>query len=232
LVFGFTAIAPQLHAITTIRVSANAGASWTTLRDSAANPDGVVNFDGAIGASGWSVVASGNSALGSLTEPGLNVSSPFSPNNLSVNSSGAGTLLIEFSQTGYGAFPVDNTWTTSLLSHNLGDGVTTLFAYAGLGNTLFQKSTLLGAVSQDGLTDDASSAVTRVGIPDYQAGQLYSLTVRVSIYHSGAGSSTFDALLHDDPQAVPDGGITVALLGFAFLLLAGVAWYVKPVRKA
>jgi hypothetical protein len=56
--------------------------------------------------------------------------------------------------------------------------------------------------------------------------------MRISIRHSGAGVSSFGAHLVDPPPGVPEGGSTVAFLGFALLALAGLRTWVKRLNRA
>jgi len=220
---------PSLLAVTMVRVSANSGISWITL--SGDTPD-VAVFDGSLGKQNWSVNVSGFSKLDANGLPVLNLGGI-------VTSSAAGTLLIEFSQNGFSAFPINNSWETTLDSANptqlqsLGRASTVLRSYAGLSSGIdFEKTSLLGVTSQVlGPGSSTNSFDSRVGIPGYVYPDQYSLTMTLSIYHGGAGDSTFTALLTDSP-ALPENGTTVSLLGFALLALAGFASWMKRMRCA
>lgn len=207
-----------------MRISANNGVNWAKIRDS--NNDGVVSFSGSIGGN-WTVsVAAGTTkpAVGSPGDPIMDLSS------LSVSSATAGTLLIEFSETFYGPLPTGNSFTTALESDNIGTGRTTVWSYLGLSNTLFDKGNLLGSIVQTGVA--LESTVNSGGLPGYAQ---YSLTMRIAVRHSGAGSSSFSAGLVDPPTgggvAVPDGGSTVTLLGFALLALGGLATCARGLKR-
>ena len=224
-ILALVASTPSAQALTTLRISANGGASWATIRDSAINPDGSVSFDGSIGASGWSISALGDSALGTAAEPFLSLA------GATVTSTKAGTLLIEFTQSGYGPFPSGNSFTTTLNSHNEGSGRTTIWTYAGLDDLNFERTVLLGSAFQNTASDDADTVISTPGLSGYVYPDQYSLTIRMSVYHSAAGSSTFDVTLLD-PPTVPDGGSTVSLLGAAILMLGGLTVLLRRFRRA
>jgi hypothetical protein len=137
-------------------------------------------------------------------------------------------LLIEFSQTFYGPIPAGNFFTTTLESSNNGEGSTTIWSYLSQrngGGNLFDKNVLLGSVSQTSLTgqsEAASSGALSLGSASF------SLTMRMLVHHSSAGTSSFFARLVD-PPAVPEGSSTVLLLALAcgslfVIRRCGLAW--------
>ena len=221
---GFLSAATSVHAIGTLRISADLGATWVTVRD--IDGDGNVSFSGSVGTVGnmWSVsVAAGETrpAIGSAQDPILNLST------LGVSSVAAGTLLIEFSDKSFTAPLTGDYFTTSLSSQNALGGSTTVQTYWDLDNTMFARTTRLGRITQTGL-DDQSSIASTSALPE--AG-LYSLTTRVSIFHAADGSSSFDSGLVD-PPGLPEGGSTVALLGLALLGLGAFGVWRNRVRVA
>ena len=158
---------------------------------------GAVTFIGAVGS--WIVnVSTGISdpILGSPTNPHMDL------NSVNVNvSGGSGTDFAMEALIG-GTL---NLASGSLLTYN---------TYASATNSLFAETHLLtsqtfnpGAFSG---TDAGSFPVTPFPAP-------YSLTQKVVITHGAAGSTSFNAALQ-----VPDGGTTVALLGFVLLGVEGL----------
>ena len=215
VVLSLLASAASVHAIATLRISADLGATWVTARD--IDGDGSVNFSGSVGTVGnmWSVsVAAGETkpAVGSAADPVMNVS------GVNIQSSQAGTLLVEFSDKSFSAPLIGNAFTTSLNSQNQGAGNTTVRSYWDSVNTMFARTTRLGTVTQTGV---GSSSVVSDGVALPTSG-LYSLTVRLTIFHDAGGVSSFGSSLVDPNVVtqVPDGGSTVILLGFAFVALA------------
>jgi hypothetical protein len=228
-VAGFLSVALSVQATTSIRVSVNNGVSWMTLGGPG---DGTASIDDAsFPSSGWSFIdASGSSLLGSQSAPTIGF-------NGTVTSTRAGTLLIEFTANGYGPTPMVNHFDTYLDSHNnnVGSAITKVWSYAGLGTGgggLFAHDAPLGQLAQVALTGQDATSVpfSRVGIPGYANDHYYSLTLVVSVFHNGAGTSTFDTRMVDD--AVPDGGATVALLGLSLFALVGVTAWFRRLNKA
>ena len=213
--------ASSLHAIGTarLRISANGGLNWITALDF--DGDGNLSYSGAIG-NNWTVSVAGSTkpATGSSSFPELDLSS------LSV--SGVGTLVIEFSDIGFTELNAGNLFKTSLQSD--GGSSTTVRTYMGYDNTLFQRSTLLGSITQTGTAGEQTVTTTPPN------DNLYSLTLRMTIIHNALGVSTFGASLTDPPGAVavpvPEGGSTVLILGFGLLAIAAANLWIKRFRRA
>src|SRR5688572_14092553 len=221
VVVGFLSTTEPAHAVATLRVSGNGGVNWIKLRDTDGN--GEVSYDGSVNG-GWTLsLAAGTTkpAIGSATDPIMNLSAA------NISSTGAGTLLIEYSETFYGPLPDGNSFITSLNSENVGTGRTTVWSYLSTANTLFDKAELLGAIVQTG--PNGNSSVQTGGMFGYSE---FSLTMRISIRHTGAGDSSFTARLVDPPPSVPDGGSTVVLLGFALLAVGGSLAWINRSQKA
>lgn len=214
--FGLLGTATSVHAIATLRISADLGATWVTVRD--IDGDGSVTFSGSVGTVGnmWSVsLAAGETkpAVGSEQDPIMNVST------LDVSSLAAGTLLIEFSDKSFTAPLIGDHFTTSLSSQNSAGGNTSLQTYWDSANTMFARTTRLGRIVETG-ADDAVMLDSTSAIPD---SGLYALTVRIAVFHGEVGSSSFSAGLVDPPTAagLPENGSTFALLGMALLGMLG-----------
>lgn len=197
----------------TVRLSNDGGTTWTTITDNLpgdinATP-GAVTFSGTIG--NWIVnVTTGVTfpVLGTITRPTLDL------NSVNVTSASGGSLIIEFSDIGFGP-------TVGNAQASIGgttSGSVTWSTYGGPGNSLFQGSpngpvggVVLTAPQVFGPVAFSSS------VPGGSLGALgspYSLTERVVITHAGAGGSSFNAEL-----TVPDGGATLLLLGSSIMAL-------------
>jgi hypothetical protein len=201
---------PAAQAVPTLRLSD--GITTVTVADGAFNDMtaavGAVTFSGAIGV--WTVnVSTGASdpALGTPTSPSMDI------NSLDI-SGGAGTLTIWFSDDFFGP-------TSSGVSASIGGTINnkpgsslTYKTYADGSNTLFAETLLLTSQS---FTSGAFSGDASGGLPSDPYPAPYSLTQKLVITHAGAGATSFDATL-----MVPDGGSTVALLGFALLGIEGL----------
>lgn len=173
---------------------------------------GVVSFIGSLGA--WSfTLTSGTTKpeVGSPTNPILQLS------NLSISSAGGGTLTIWFSEVGFG--PTGSTaesWIGGATS-----GTVTYETFKG-SNTLFQPSTTLASMSfNSGGFSSASSNVFE------GSSGPYSLSQKVTITHgSGLQATALQASLTVTSAAssssVPDGGMTLSLLGLGLVGIAGV----------
>jgi len=201
------------HAMATLRISANAGVNWLKIRD--VDGDGNVAFSGTIGQS-WSIAIAASSApaTGPATDPVMRLSAS------SLVTTAPGTLLVEFSDVFFGPIPSGNLFNTSLSSDNVGLGKTTVWSFMGAANTLFDETqTLLGFEVEKG---PAQFAI--VSSDPITGNAQFSLTMRVAIRHSGADSTTFDAVLSDPPPSVPEGGSTLVLLGLVVVGLASVGF--------
>ncbi len=178
--------------------------------DGHADP-GVVVFMGSLGI--WTFqLTSGISkpTVGSETEPIMEL------HDVSLSSKGSGgTLEIWFSETGFGP--------TGLVAESaiggVADGKVTYETFKG-GPTLFDDSVLLSSLSS---TAGAFGGLGFAGIGDPTG--PYSLTQKVTITHKGGSAAkltSFDARLEVSPGvSVPDGGMTLSLLGLALMGLAG-----------
>lgn len=158
---------------------------------------GTVTYTGSLGV--WTLLVTTGSSYpdeGSISSPSMTLS-------VTAKSTGSGNLRILLSEQGFdtGAALAVAGLATS------GTGTTNYFTYQDVGNGLFAQTppaitTLLAAGSASGLVAADSS---------------YSLTQKLTISRSSAGTSTALATL-----TVPDGGLSVALLGFALVSIEGL----------
>lgn len=188
------------------------GATWITVLDNGAGDvnslvGGVVAININMPNSTWTVT----SATG-LSKPGSGTAALPDLDTLSLDvKSGNGTkqLWIKFTDTGFG--PGGNLSAFAKIGGTSQPGATVTFeTYGDAGNAQFATTTLLTSEvfnigASGGFNGSAGGAMTGLGNP-------YSLTELIKI-QSGAGNSSFDAEL----KGVPDGGVTVAMLGFGLL---------------
>jgi hypothetical protein len=167
---------------------------------------GAVTFSGAVGL--WIInVTTGITypVLGSVTEPVMDF------NDISVLSSGGGTLTLWFSETGFG--PTSTSVETSIGGTTGG----TVSYQAFSGTALFEEGALLTTFTSNTLAFNNTSSGTLAS----GAGP-YSLTQKVQLTHSAGGVSSYNANLSVEPKPVPDGGMTLSLLGLAMVGLAAL----------
>lgn len=172
---------------------------------------GVVAFVGSLGS--WTfTLTTGTTkpAEGSPTDPFLEL------RDITLTSSAAaGAIEIWFSEVGFGP-----TGTTALSSI---DGATTgqVTFETFKGTSLFSQATPLASVSfgPGAFSADRTTTLTDVGGP-------YSLTEKVTITHSGSvGATALKGTLSVGgvgATSVPDGGMTLSLLGLGLLGVAGM----------
>jgi hypothetical protein len=171
---------------------------------------GQVNFTGSIGA--WNInteTATSKGVLGSATKPVLDL--------LSVNATDAGSanaLHIFVTDTGFTGSPL--TFLASISASLNLNGLTARFiSYADTSNAAYGTGTVLsdsGTLSGNFNNQILTPLETLTG--------PYSLTLEIILNGTTPGASTsFDASL---VSQAPDGGTTVALLGFVLVGLAAV----------
>jgi hypothetical protein len=192
------------RAIPTLTISD--GSTAVTVVDGAAGDSsplpGVVSYVGAIGANWLLVAITGTTKpqIGSGGFPDLNVNSVAA-------SSGAGALTITWGDSSFG--PCDGSAVATIGGATAGS--VSYATYADSANLPAQSMLLTSQGSWNGgAFSGAAEAALTLGFP-------FSLTMQVVITHATQGISSFDAELR-----VPDGGLTIYLLGFAMLGLAGM----------
>jgi hypothetical protein len=198
---GVVALVTSASAVPTLYLSD--GTVALTVADNSAfdsdSRDGVVTYNGALGANWTMSVSTGKTKpeLGSATDPKLLLSS-------SSTSKGAGMLTIAFSDDGFG--PVSGTLVNSF--NGTSAGTVSGATFVDGGNVLGAQSTLL----------ISGLAVGGAQSADFSMTGPFSLTEVITIIHSGSGLTTVGEEL-----SVPDAGLTLAMMGFGLIGLAAFA---------
>jgi hypothetical protein len=163
---------------------------------------GVVTYVSPVGAN-WSLVqATGTTKpqIGSAGFPDMDVNSV-------VRSVGAGTLTITWADTSFG--PSHGSAVATIGGATAGS--VSYATYADPANAL---ALAVPLTSQGPFNGGAFSGAAEAAL---SLGSPYSLTMQAVITHATQGISSFDAELR-----VPDGGLTIGLLGSAVLGLEGM----------
>jgi hypothetical protein len=197
----------KASAIPTIQLFDLGSATLVTVADGGfgdANPlAGVVTYIGAVGPTWLLNVTTGTSKpfAGSATKPEMDL------NSVDATSLAGGTLIVRFSDDFFG--PNSGSAIAGIGGTTVGTvGYTT---WADAANVLFATSiSLTGIGPLTGAFSGTDSGALSLGYP-------YSLTQEAIIRHSAGGLSSFNATL-----TVPDGGLTIALLGFALVGVEGL----------
>jgi len=201
----------SVNAIPTLTLSDGIAADTKTIVDNGvgdSNPAaGIVTFIGSLGVFNINTTSGFTKpAVGSAAAPEIDISS-FN------NATAAGTLTITFSEDGFTGFP--GTVVADFGGTQMNGNIT---------NTVLQNGmlvTTIGPLSAHGFSGSATGNLTG-GVP-------YSLTQSVVMNFTGASNKSFDAHVG---VAVPDGGMTVTLLGLGLAGLAGVGRLRQRLVKA
>jgi hypothetical protein len=171
---------------------------------------GVVTYNGSIGGNWTLNVTTGISKpmLGSATQPWMDL------NSVNATSVGAGTITIMLSDNGFG--PVSSAMTSKIGGTT--QGQVTMNTYMDAGNGIFALSTALTSQGPlgTGLGTTAFANTASVGL---NGGLPFSLTEVATITHTRSSVTSFN----EEFRAVPDAGMTLALLGSSLIGLAAVA---------
>jgi hypothetical protein len=163
---------------------------------------GVVNWQGSLGV--WTVnITTGvtKPAQGSALAPYMDISTYNS-------SSAAGSLTIWFSEVGFGPNVSAASFYASMGGTTTPGITDAAYLYADAGNALFGTGTQilqLGPFNTAGF----SGSSTGMGL----AGTSYSITEKVVLRSTGQAVTSFD--YEASGSSVPDGGMTITLLGLA-----------------
>jgi hypothetical protein len=193
-------------AVPTMRLSADGGATWTTVVDNGpldADPEvGFIFYLGPVG--GWDVsIASGfgSPVIGDPLNPHMDVDTQNS-------SSQAASLIVQMSDTNFVGFP-NQTFIASLGATTV--GTVTYKSYRDGGNVQFGTTstytggpagtspsvTALPLITEGPFSGGTFTSSNAVVVPS--GGSPYSLTIETTIVQSGAGQSSTDALLYSQP---------------------------------
>ncbi len=193
-----TLLTPRAHAVPTLTLFD--GTTTIVVTDGSgldqSGAAGVVTFNGVIGV--WDI----NVTTG-LTKPVLgSASAPEMDLNSIDHSTGAGILTITFSETG---FTAPSGMVLTAIGGTQDNGTIKYVADQGTNHL-----TSIGALNSTPFASSATGVLT--GATNYTLSQVVTLT------HTAAGVTSFDATLH----LVPDGGMTAMMLGLGLLGVEGL----------
>ncbi len=183
------------------------GVSWTTVATPAT---GVVNYSGTLGTT-WSVIIATGTTKPALTGP----ADMIDLNSVQVSSTGGGTLYLRFYDSG---FNIPGAMETQIGGTVGGGGTLQAWSWLSPGNNVFDPGLPGDAVVLANLGPFSAGAFSATANSGYLPSGSYSLALGAKIYHAGSTVTSFN----EHVGTVPDGGVTVALLGLALAGLAGV----------
>jgi hypothetical protein len=198
--------AAQALSTDSLRYSTDNGATWTTIADSGSS--GFISTTIVGGGFNLTVSATGSSS-GTLSSPSMDL-------GLNGHTTGAGTLIVEYSDLGFA--PVSGgSYTTTFF----GNGGVTSSERTILGaNTLFAGANVpisggIGPIGPFITGSGSASASAPAGLT-----APYSITLVEILTSTGAGQN----VSVDGHLTVPDGGNTLVLLGSALSVLGMAAF--------
>ena len=199
-----------------LRLSADNGATWTTINDGSAldlnTNNGAITFDGAIGV--WLINADTGDSLpvrGTATQPYISLNGV----NLS---SAPGTMIVQLSETGFISAAAARAFTNNVGGTT--EGSTVFNAYVDSGNVLFGSSAVYTDVNSAGVSPsptavniaaqgpfvDGVFANSDIWSSSENGGGPFSVTVEVIITHSSTDSAitSYQQLVSaSPPPAIP-----------------------------
>jgi hypothetical protein len=211
------AAAQSAHAVATLRLDDTISAPVSVVDNTPgdANPlAGVVTFIGSLGS--WTVnVTTGitKPALGSAITPSMDL------NSVNVSSSGAASLIIEFTETDFG--PLGDAAFDTNVGGSTG-GSASFAAFLSEANTAFGTDTQISGLGS--FSGGAFSGATSIEMDPLDP---FALTLRASVSHTGAVATSFNMDVQASASPVPQPA-TMLLLASGVLGVAGAAWKRTP----
>lgn len=177
------------------------GSNIATITDS--DLDGFISFMGPVGV--FNINLSGGLSKPAIGNPPFSIDMDLSSLN---SSTGAGTLLVELSDTGFTLNDQNGAFYFTSSIGGVTSGTIDFNTYIDYNNNLFNQANLVTNQAFGPGAFGASVTGSVASDPN-----LFSLTQAVQITHTGLGVSSFNATV-----SVPDVGI-MWLLGTAFVML-------------
>jgi hypothetical protein len=208
-------IVPETYAVPTLQLTDPVAAITVTVPDGAVGLDsnpvtGAVTYTGPVGGL-WAVnVTTGLTKP--LTGDSINIKMDLNSVNLT-SPGGGGTLNIGFSENSFGPIPTPVSFNSEIGGTvlNMGGCSLTYDTYADAGNVLFAQTT---PITSHGTYGPGAFSGTVSGTIGPQL-TPFSITQDVTIVHSGAGTTSFNANIY----RVPEPSSALLLLG---LILGGI----------